>query len=193
MTNSSAPSAPNDAVRCSAEQPLSAHLPASVDRSIPTIESAIEPGNEVAGDPYIRLSLDGRTMAAVSTDQAQEVMVIPRHRLTVMPNMSTAAMGLLNHRSRIFWVLDLPQLFGLPPLDPRSQEYHLVILRINDQAVGLAVQSVLGVTRFSTAEIQSPLDHDITPGLVPYLKGCLPKAEELLLVLDAEVVAAYSG
>lgn len=82
--------------------------------SVSTAAQAAEQ-NEATSLPHIRLGLDGNAIAAVNTDQAQEVMVIPQQRLTVMSNMPTTVMGLVNHRSRIFWVLDLPQLFGLPP------------------------------------------------------------------------------
>lgn len=161
--------------------------------SIPTITTQGEGNAKATGNPYIRLRLDDNHLAAVNTDQAQEVLVIPQQRLTVMPNMPAAVMGLLNHRSRIFWVLDLPQLFGLTPLDPRSPDYHLAILRVNDKSIGLAVKEVQGVTRFSTETIQSALDHQLSPGLIPYLKGCTPQEEEMLLVLDAEAISSYSG
>jgi len=161
---------------------------------IPTIAAPTEVNNQALGEPHIRLRLDEQTLAVISTSQAQEVLVVPQQRLTVMPNMPAAVVGLLNHRSRIFWVLDLPQLCGLAPLDPRSLEYHLAILRIDDKSVGLAVRQVVGVTRFPEIEIQSPMGQkDIDPSLVPYLRGYMPQAEGILLVLEAAAIAAYSG
>ena len=35
--------------------------------------------------------------------------------------------------------------------------------------------------------------HDIAAGLVPYLQGCIPQAEEILLVLDALAIADYNA
>jgi chemotaxis signal transduction protein len=49
------------------------------------------------------------------------------------------------------------------------------------------------VTRFSPEEVRSPLDHDIAAGLVPYLQGCIPQVEEILLVLDALAIADYDA
>ncbi len=161
--------------------------------SIPTVALQGGSSTKSTGNPHIRLRLDDNTLAAINTDQAQEVLVIPQQRLTVMPNMPAAVMGLLNHRSRIFWVLDLPQLFGLTPLDPRSPEYHLAILRVNNKPIGLAVQEVQGVTRFSTELIQSAIDNELSPGLIPYIQGCIPQNDEKLLVLDAVAISSYSG
>lgn len=161
--------------------------------SIPTITTPGQGNAKATGHPHIRLRLDDHTVATINTAQAQEVLVIPQQRLTVMPNMPMAVMGLLNHRSRIFWVVDLPQLFGLTPLDPRSLEYHLAILRVNGQSIGLAVQEVQGVTRFSTDIIQSAIDNELPPGLIPYLKGCIPQDDEMLLVLDSVAISSYSG
>ncbi len=161
--------------------------------SIPQITPQGEGNAKAIGNPHIRLRLDDNHLAAVNTDQAQEVLVIPQQRLAVMPNMPTPVMGLLNHRSRIFWVIDLPELFGLTPLDPRSPEYHLAILRVNNKSIGLAVQEVQGVARFSTEVIQSAIDNELSPGLIPYLKGCIPQESEMLLVLDAVAISSYSG
>lgn len=161
--------------------------------SIPTITTQGTGNAKTAGIPHIRLRLDDNHLAAVNTDQAQEVLVIPQQRLTVMPNMPAAVMGLLNHRSRIFWVIDLPQLFGLTPLDPRSPEYHLAILQVNNKSIGLAVQAVQGVARFSTEVIQSVIDNELSPGLIPYLKGCIPQDNEMLLILDSIAISSYSG
>jgi positive phototaxis protein PixI len=162
-------------------------------QAIPTIAAQIKLNARAIGNPHVRLRLDNETIAAVNTDLAQEVMVIPQQRLTVMPNMPPAVMGLLNHRSRIFWVLDLPRLFGLTPLDPRLSEYHLAILRVNNKSVALAVQQVEGVARFTPEEIESPLEHELAAELVPYLQGCIPQGEDVLLVLDAAAISAYDA
>ena len=210
MVNSTAPqnaesSVSNGGAR-NDEALTSASLPADISRldattgqtkdrlaTIPKIATQQTPNALALGDPHIRLRLDAHHVAAIHTALAQEVMVIPQQRLTLMPNMPAAVMGLLNHRSRIFWVLDLPKLFGLVPLDPRSPEYHIAILRVNDKPVGIAVQQVQGITRFSTESIQSALDNDVSTGLIPYLQGCIPQVEEMLLVLDAAAISAYSG
>lgn len=160
------------------------------------------------GDPYIRLQLSDDAIAAVDTRQAQEVLVIAPQQLAVVPNMPTTVMGLINHRSRIFWVIDLPQIFGLTPLDPRAAEYHLAVLHVGNVHVGIAVQHVLGVTRVAQEAIASPLDNHLSEALVPYLRGCvlsdpmaaaqeasaLPQKslqQDMLLILDGAAIAAY--
>lgn len=154
------------------------------------------------GDPYIQLQLNDSAIAAVDTRQAQEVLVIAPQQLAVMPNLPTTVMGLINHRSRIFWVIDLPQIFGLTPLDPRAAEYHLAVLHVDNVHVGIAVQQVLGVTRVAQEAIASPFDNHLPEALVPYLRGCVPlgaqsrsrsgpSPQDMLLILDGAAIAAY--
>ncbi len=157
----------------------------------PTLQATTALQN--SGEPYIRLQLDQRAIAAVSTAHAQEVVVVAAQQLTVIPNKPRSIMGLLNHRSRIFWVLDLPQIFGLTPLDPRAPEYHIAILRVGSLHVGVAVKAIQGVTRLSADLIESPVDNALPLGLVPYLRGCIPSQQEMLLILDAEAIATYTG
>jgi positive phototaxis protein PixI len=152
------------------------------------------------GLPHIRLRVDEQIVVAVSTLQSQEVITIPQQRLTVIPNMPPMAMGLINHRSRVFWLLDLPHLLGLTPLAPRAAEYTLAIVRVGQLSLGLAVREVQGNIRLSPDQIQSPLGQ-VNAQLVPYLKGVVidptaqvppakagQKASEIW-VLDAGAIA----
>lgn len=124
--------------------------------------------------------------------------MIPNHRLSVMPNMASAVMGLLNHRSRVIWVVDLSQLLGLSPLNPRPPEHHLAILQAGGISLGLAIREVQGITRILPTAITSTLAPDLPSDMTPYLRGCvMPETrrpdQKPLLILDAEAIAAYSA
>jgi positive phototaxis protein PixI len=133
--------------------------------------------------PYVQLQI-GTLTVAIEMQLCQEMIVVPSDRLTLLPNMPAQVLGLISHRSTVFWVLDLSQLFGLGFLEPSLQEYQIAVLRSPDDVpLGIAVEAVKGVARFSTEEILSPVGV-VDPGLIPYLRGCVGQAESMVLVLD---------
>lgn len=141
---------------------------------------------------YIQLQLSVDLTLAIEMQLCQEVIVVPSDRLTLVPNMPAQVLGLISHRSVVFWVIDLPQLFGLGFLEPSLQEYQIAILRSLDEVpLGIAVGAVKGVTRFSPDQILSPIGV-VDPGLIPYLRGIVPKPSGNILVLDAEKILALT-
>jgi twitching motility protein PilI len=139
------------------------------------------------GDAYLKFQLSPGTPAVFSMSRAQEVVVLPSHRLTPMPNMPPYVMGLLNRRSRVLWVVDLARMLRLPPIETNLQQYDIAIVRNQSAALGLIVQAVEGVVRLKPETIQPPLGQ-VSSNLVPYLRGCSLQEREILLVLDAEAI-----
>ena len=137
--------------------------------------------------PYLRLELGNNIAAALPMNNAREVLSLKRDRITPIPNMPDCVFGLLNQRSRIFWVVDLSQLLEMPPIDRSFQEYNLAIIQTQESALGVIVPVIKGVNRFSIEDIQSPVGN-VAPGLVPYLQGCVLEEHNILLVLDAEAI-----
>jgi twitching motility protein PilI len=137
--------------------------------------------------PYLELKLGDNTVAGLPMKHAQEVLTIPARRITPMPNMPSCIMGLLNQRSRIFWLIDLSQLLEKQPIDRNLNEYHLAVIRVDNCPLGLIVPQVKGVIRLDLEDIQSPVGN-VSPGLVPYLQGCSIQPQGIVLVLDAEAI-----
>lgn len=136
---------------------------------------------------YLRLQLDGQVTALLPLNSAQEVLSVPITQITPMPNMPGCTLGLLNQRSRIFWVIDLSQLLEMPPLDLSLQQFNVVIIRVGKAALGLAVREVKGVIQIPVDDIQSPMG-TVAPGLTLYLQGCVLQTAEILLVLDPQAI-----
>lgn len=145
------------------------------------------PNKKNLGDSYLKFQFGQKTPAVLSMNRAQEVVILPVHRLTPMPNMPAHVMGLLNRRSHVLWVIDLARMLGLPPVEMNVQHYNVVIIRSESASLGLIVQAVEGVVRLTHEGIQSPLGQ-VSAGLVPYLRGCLLQEQEILLVLDTEAI-----
>lgn len=153
----------------------------------PILASHLNQVDRTLGDTYLKFQLEQQTPAILSMEQAQEVIIVPAGRITPMPNMPECVLGLLNRRNRVLWVIDLAQMLQLQPLDTNVQQYHIVILRAGQGPLGLVVQEVKGVTRFTLDCIQSPMGL-VTSGLTPYVQGCILQHKEIILVLDAEAI-----
>ncbi|ACB53892.1 hypothetical protein cce_4544 [Crocosphaera subtropica ATCC 51142] len=142
---------------------------------------------KAVGDPYLQLQIDSQTQILLPMVMTKEVLNIPSSRLTVMPNMPPFFLGLLNQRSRIFWAVDLGHFLNLSSLKLDCPHYSIAIIHSRKKALALAVEKVMGVTRFPQEKIESPFS-TVEAGLIPYLQGCIPQERQLFLILDPEAI-----
>ncbi|MBE9234262.1 purine-binding chemotaxis protein CheW [Cuspidothrix issatschenkoi LEGE 03284] len=147
------------------------------DSNYPTIHTNKE-------DSYLKFQLNQQTGAVLSISHTQEAIVTPVTSVTVIPNMPPCILGLMNWRSHIIWIVDLPKMFNLESLDYRLRQYNIIIIQIESMILGVVVQEIQGTTKFTVDDIRSPVGQ-VASSLVPYLCGCIVQQEEILLVLDA--------
>jgi positive phototaxis protein PixI len=143
---------------------------------------------EVVGLPYLCLELEPKITVAVQLRFIQETLVTLADRFTQMPNVSAHFMGLIEHRNSIFWVLDLPQLLGFAALDSSLVEYPMAVMQVQGALLGMAVQKIGRIVRFSEDDLRSPQESDLPSAVIPFLKGWVPQLEGELYVLDAEAI-----
>jgi twitching motility protein PilI len=153
-----------------------------------TLAQPLNRSQKAPGEAYLKFHLDQQTSAVFSMQHVQEVMTLPSRRITPMPNMPACTLGLINRRSRVFWVVDLAQMLNLPMLSTTLQQYNLIMIQVGSIPLGLAVRQVEGITWVQPHLIQSPFGN-VTASLVPYLQGCLFQQQEIVLVLDAIAIA----
>lgn len=139
------------------------------------------------GDPFLKVQLTAQQLAVLPMAQAQEAIAIPASRVTPMPNMPACVLGLLNHKSRVIWVVSLPQMLGLESQNLNVQQYNIAIIRSGKTSLGLVVPAIQGVVRHSIDTIQSPVG-EVLPELTPFLRGCLMQDRETLWVFDPEAI-----
>jgi positive phototaxis protein PixI len=143
------------------------------------------------GDGYLRFQLNQQTTAVLAMRQTQEAVIVPVESVTAMPNLPACILGLVNWRSRIIWVVDLPRMLNLESLDYRLRQYNVIVVRVESLLLGLVVQEIKGTTKFMADDIRSPVGQ-VASSLVPYLRGCVVQQQELLLVLDAQAIVHSS-
>lgn len=151
------------------------------------LEPQSERTDKPEGDSYLNFYLNKDTPTVLSMAHAQEVLVVPVSRLTLMPNMPECVLGLLNRRNRVIWVVSLADVLNLPKPDPVAGQYHIVIVRVGQISIGFVVAEVKGVTRFPPDSIQSP-SNNVESELAAYLHGCISQQNQTLLVLNAEAI-----
>ncbi|HLP90482.1 MAG TPA: chemotaxis protein CheW [Nostocaceae cyanobacterium] len=143
-----------------------------------------QPQTNILIDSYLKFQLNQQTHAVLSVKYTQEAMIVPVAAVTAMPNMTTCILGLMNWRSRVIWVVDLPKMFNLECLDHRLRQYNVIVTKVESQLLGLVVPEIKGTTKFLDEDIRSPVGQ-VASSLIPYLCGCVIQKEEVLLVLDA--------
>jgi positive phototaxis protein PixI len=152
---------------------------------------------QVVGDPYLRFQLTPDIPALLSMERVQEALLVANSSISPLPNMPALAIGLMNARDRVFLVVDLAQVLGLPPLPINPRNYQVIVIRLSElgnedneaqKYLGLAVHKVRGVARFETAQLKS-LAKEYPVGLQPYVLGSFQETKEQILVLDTGSIA----
>ncbi|MFQ4146781.1 chemotaxis protein CheW [Chlorogloeopsis sp. ULAP02] len=160
-----------------------------MNSSKPTL--ALQSKDRNRGEGYLKFQLNRGTAAVLPVKYTQEAIVVPVESITSMPNMPSCILGLMNWRSRIVWIIDLPRMFNLESLDQQFRQYNIIIIRVESVILGLVVQEVKGTTKFQPEEICSPIGQ-VASSLVPYLCGCIVQQQEIFLVLDAQAITQSS-
>ncbi|MBD2726090.1 purine-binding chemotaxis protein CheW [Nostoc sp. FACHB-892] len=151
----------------------------------------LKPTQTNLGDGYLKFQLNQQTAAVLSMKYTQEAVIVPIESVTSMPNMPSCILGLMNWRSRIIWVVDLPRMLNLESLDYRVRQYSAIVIQVESLVLGLVVQEIKGTTKFLPDDIHSPIGQ-VASSLVPYLCGCVVQQQEILLVLDALAIVQSS-
>ncbi len=154
-----------------------------VSTALPTLGRS----TRTTGEMFLRFRLDEQTTAVVPMHQTQEAIVLPSGRVSVIPNLPSPILGLFNRRSSLLWLVDLPEILGLEPLDRHRYSYDIVLLKVGLTPLAVAVQAIEGVVRFAHEEIKSPIG-SFNPAFTPYLRGWILQEQELVLVLDPEAI-----
>ncbi|PZU98388.1 MAG: chemotaxis protein CheW [Pseudanabaena sp.] len=158
------------------------------------VELYQESSQTVVGFPYLSLQLEPNVTVALKLSYVRETLTLAADHFTQMPNVHPCLMGLIEHRSSVFWVLDLPQLLGFAPIDSTVIETHIAVLQIANMFLGLGVYRIGRVKRIIDAEIRSPVGRELPSAITPFLQGLVEEEidQEKVYVLDVEAIARFS-
>lgn len=121
---------------------------------------------------------------AVDIQQVREVLKMTQ--VTPLPQSAHFIEGVINLRGEVIPVVDLRKRFELP-IGKRSEQTRIIIVEIKGNNVGLIVDSVTEVLRFSASAIQPPPTR-IAGTRTDLIKGVGKLQERLLIILDLEKI-----
>jgi positive phototaxis protein PixI len=135
------------------------------------------------GEPFLRFKLDDRTTAVIPMNETQEAISLAAAKISPIPNLPTAILGLIDRRSRLLWLTDLAEILGLKPLDRHRYSYDVISIESSGNSLAIAVEKIEGTMRFPSSEIRSPIGN-FNPGFTPFLRGWILEDKQVILVLD---------
>lgn len=126
----------------------------------------------------------GRENYGISILQVQEIKRMTD--ITRVPHAPEYVKGVINLRGSVLPVIDLKKRLELPPTD-YSDDTRIIIVRIQDIAVGLIVDAVSEVTAIANEDIEPP--QTIVSSLsAQYLSGVGKLHDSLLILLNLEAI-----
>jgi purine-binding chemotaxis protein CheW len=121
---------------------------------------------------------------AVDINQVREVLNLTQ--ITPLPRSPHYIEGVINLRGEVIPVIDLRKRFGLPDLE-NGERARVIIVEIQSNNVGLTVDSVTEVLRYSAGAIQAPPSRGIG-SRTDFIKGIAKLEERLLTILNLEKI-----
>ncbi len=108
-------------------------------------------------------------------------------KFTYVPNSIPFVKGVYNLRGDIISVIDLRIMFNLPVPENHGGVENMIILRLEDNTLGIIVDSIDKVVGISSQRIQPPhpLFGDIN---IKFIKGIVENDSKLYIILDVESV-----
>jgi len=108
--------------------------------------------------------------------------------ITHMPKAPKFLQGVINLRGRVIPVLDLKKRFDMPLLD-RTEETRILVVEWQGQSIGLLVDKVVEVVRFSPASMETATEDILNIG-VEYMDGLLQMGPRLVVLLKMEKISS---
>ena len=124
----------------------------------------------------------GKETFAVYVNQVREIGRV--EEITHVPNMPAFIEGVMDLRGQITTVIDLRNRFGIASEDKRSASSRIIVAEIDENQMGLIVDSVQDVIRVSP-EIISPPPEVVSKTVdAKFLTGVCRLENELIMLLD---------
>jgi purine-binding chemotaxis protein CheW len=107
-------------------------------------------------------------------------------KFTYVPNTVPFVRGVYNLRGEIISIIDLRLMFHLP-VEERSELENIIILRLEDNIIGIIVDTIDKVVGISSDKIQPPhpLFGDIN---IRFIRGVVEDKGALYIILDSEKI-----
>jgi purine-binding chemotaxis protein CheW len=125
----------------------------------------------------------GAEMYALDIMRIKEI--IRPQKLTVVPKAPAFIEGVINLRGTVLPVIDLRRRFDQPVVTDRKTR--VIIAAVQGRIIGLLVDEVAEVNRYTRQEIQPPPQY-LRGGGSEFSLGVCRRGDDLVMVLDLEML-----
>lgn len=122
----------------------------------------------------------GRETFGLPIAMVREIVRVPE--ITSVPNVPDYVEGVINLRGRIIPVIDLRKRFGQKSLDPDKRN-RIVVVEVDNRALGLLVHSASEVLKVPPSEIESP-QNVFQEGELSYVSGVAKLNGRLVILIN---------
>jgi purine-binding chemotaxis protein CheW len=122
----------------------------------------------------------GKEEYGVDIKQVQEI--IRAVDITPVPGTPAHVRGVINLRGKIIPVIDLRRRFGLPAVE-ESEERRIVVVELGEKRLGMLVDAVSQVLKFSSSFLEEMPEEATTNG-ENYIRGMGKLDDRLVVILD---------
>lgn len=140
--------------------------------------------NEQSGSQEIQLACFhvGGEIYALDIMRIREI--IRPQRLTPVPKAPAFIEGVINLRSAVIPIIDLRKRFD-QPISENNRKVRIIICALAGRIIGLIVDEVLEVRRYTRSEIQ-PAPHYLSGKGADFFLGVCRRSDDLVMLLDLE-------
>lgn len=129
---------------------------------------------------WVTFKLDDE-IYGINVMQVQEVVRLPE--IAPVPGAPSAVMGIINLRGNVVTVIDTRQRFGLLAREP-DDSTRIVITEVDNQVIGIVVDSVAEVVNLSMSEIETAPNLGEDNESSKYIQGLYSNNDEILILVD---------
>ena len=122
----------------------------------------------------------GNEQFAVETSKIQTITDVMK--VIRVPKAPTYIKGLINLRGSILSLLDIKMLLGIYDDNSENDAKNIIILKVNDEQVGISVDEVHEVINADEKTIQKLSDDKNQP----FIKGILNFADRIVTLIDID-------
>lgn len=117
----------------------------------------------------------------VNVMQVKEVLRLTE--IAPVPGAQQYIIGIINLRGNVITVVDTRTLFGLPRADSNTNDSRIVVIELEDQTVGMLVDSVAEVIYLKRSQIERAPNVG-TDESTKFIQGVSYHNKELIILLD---------
>lgn len=137
---------------------------------------------------WVTFKLDDE-IYGINVMQVQEVVRLPE--IAPVPGAPSSVMGIINLRGNVVTVIDTRQRFGLSAREP-DDSTRIVITEVDNQVIGILVDSVAEVVNLSTSEIETSPNLGEDNESSKYIQGLYSNNDEILILVDVNKLLTES-